>query len=425
MNKIRIWFVILSFSLIATSCFRDIIEYDEVVVNYENIASLSRNLDLSKFPVIKDTIDFPIIAWFGIHNKHINLNRFQELKDAGFTINYFPYVNSDSLHNALDLSHKVGIKTLISTNDFFVNPEPIVERFKDHPANAGYFIKDEPSVLLIPQLSTFIKRIKSVDPLGFCYVNLLPNFAPTSVMGTHSYKDYVNQYITELELDVISFDYYPIVGNPSMIKYGWYNNLELIREKGKLFNKPFWTFALATSHGDYPIPTLEQLRLQTFSNLAYGAKGIQYYTYWTIDSPNYEYTLGPIDKNGSKTLTYDLIRQVNNEIQTLSFIFLSSEVVKISHYGKSVIDGISRFDSLPIFVKSLKFNGNSAVISEMKNDNNTFLLIQNNDLHNPLGVTIVTDLETRIILKNGKIIPASLFNGEFRIDSGDMVIFIR
>ena len=54
------------------------------------------------------------------------------------------------------------------------------------------------------------------------------------------------------------------------------------------------------------------LRLQVYANLAYGAKGIQYYTYWTPKAhDNYDYHDGPISYTGEKTKTYSLVKSMN------------------------------------------------------------------------------------------------------------------
>ena len=40
-------------------------------------------------------------------------------------------------------------------------------------------------------------------------------------------------------------------------------------------------YALSVAYGDHPVATSGQLRLQVYSDLAYGAQAIQYFTYWT------------------------------------------------------------------------------------------------------------------------------------------------
>ncbi|WP_129594610.1 beta-galactosidase [Seramator thermalis] len=410
---------------IFTSCLTDAGEdYKTIITTAKDIATLTANVDLSRYPKVKDTTDFPIIAWLGVPPKYTNIERFREAKDAGININYSFYPNVDSVQKALDIAKQVGMKILIRCPELESNTLSTVKKFKDHPANAGYFIKDESTLYDLPYLKKIIQTIASVDDQHLCYVNLYPNSILASDLGARNYSEYIRRSVEELSLKVISFDFYPIL-NGNNIRYGWYKNLEIIRDESRDMGKPFWAFALTTSHGDYPIPTLEHLRLQVYSNLAYGAKGIQYYTYWTYNSLNFQYYSGPIEKDGSRTLVYDHLKKMNSEINALKYIFLSGEVKNVSHYGSNIPDGGKRLAALPDYVKSLDIKCNTALISEIENDSNRFLMIQNNDLHSPIEVTIKVDSLTKIVLKNGSIIPFSLINQSFKIESGDMVLFMR
>ena len=61
----------------------------------------------------------------------------------------------------------------------------------------------------------------------------------------------------------------------------------------------------------------------------------------------------------------------------------------------------------------------------MKNDTDEYFMIQNTNLYNEIGLKIITDKETKIILKNGYIIPASKIDVEFKLTPGDMVLFMK
>ena len=420
-------YLMLFLVFVFNSCLTDAGEnYKTITTTAKDIATLTDNVNLNRYAKVKDTTDFPIVAWLGIPSKCTNIERFREARDAGININYTPYPNADSVQKALNIAEKVGMKILIRCPELSSSDANViiatVKRFKNHPANAGYFIKDEPQLSDLLNLKKIIQTITSVDDQHFCYVNLYPNHAVN--IGTPNYQEYVRQFIEELSLQVISFDFYPILTGNN-IRYGWYKNLEIIRDESRNRGKPFWAFALATSHEDYPIPTLEHLRLQVYSNLAYGAKGIQYYTYWTGTSKNYQYYSGPIEKDGSKTIVYEHLKKVNSEINALKYIFLSGKVINIYHYGSNIADGTKRLSKLPDYVKSLNIRCNTALISEIENDSNRFLMIQNNDLHSPVEVNIKVDSLTKIVLKNGSIIPFSLIHQSFKIESGDMVLFMR
>lgn len=418
MKKILILFVLL---LLLTSCLIEII--DDIKPTYVDAKSIDEMLigiNVSTYSTLKDTIEFPILGWEGVSNRHLNIERFKEARDAGLNLSLGGFSNVDSVKKALDLAQEVGMKIFIWCPELRTRTVETVRRFQGHPANAGYFLQDEPSASEITTLSNLNRVIESVDNTRFSYINLHPNTGTETTLSAENYNEYVSRFISRIPLKVLSFDHYPIENNT--IRYIWYQNLEIIRDEALKANIPFWAFALSAAHWSYPIPTQEHLRLQVYSNLAYGAKGIQYFTFRI---PNREhYISAPIDRNGNKTQEYYLIQELNKEIQALSYVFLSSEVTKVSHYGENPI-GTKSFTTLPSNVKSLKIRGGNALISELKNQSNTFFMLQNNNLLNEIAVQIETDNSTSLLLKNGAIIPASLIKEEFKLTPGDMVIFRR
>lgn len=418
-KKIALLFI---FSILLSSCFTDVV--DEPKVNTIDAKTLESflNVNITKYAQINNSIQFPIVAWVGITYPNLSIENFQRMKEAGININCSRYPNIDSMQIALDLSFEVGIKTLIDCPELTNNTVETVNRFRNHPANAGYFLKDEPSANQLPYYSNLAKLIESIDNSRFCYINLLPTYAGSDVYGTSTYNEYIQSYTMEIPLKILSFDHYPIIG--TNVRYDWYNNLEIVKDVTAKTNIPFWAFALTTAHDPYLIPDISHLRLQVYSNLAYGAKGIQYFTYWTQSSNRWNFHNGPIEIDGSKTEVFDYLQQINNEIQIYSDIFLSCKVINLSHYGIIPL-GAVKFTQLPYFVKSIKINGGNALLSEMENTQNSFLMIQNTNLDKEIGINIKTDDQTKIVLKSGKIIPASYINEEFKLTPGDMVMFLR
>ncbi len=413
-------FIVLLLTLFFSSCIIDIDDTKPTFVNARSIDEIIKGLSLSSYTTIKDTTDFPLVAWVGVTNSNLTLERFEELKNSGITINLARYRHVDSVQKALDFAHQVGVKLLIDCPELSSNPIQTVQRFKDHPANAGYFLQDEPATSRISFLKDLAQKIESIDNSRFCYINLLPNYTLPDNYRATNYEEYISRFISEIPLKVLSFDHYPIIGN--RLRFNWYQNLETIRSETKKASIPFWAFALTTAHNEYPITDLNQIRLQVYTNLAYGAKGIQYFTYWTpsID----DYRLGPIERDGTRTAVYDYLKKMNAEIKALSYIFLSSEVVDVTHLG-DIPEGVKAFKSSPDNIVSLKIRGGNALISELKNQYSSFFMIQNNNLLSDIAVKIETNTATKLILKNGMIIPASFIKEEFKLTPGDIAIFMK
>lgn len=102
---------------------------------------------------------------------------------------------------------------------------------------------------------------------------------------------------------------------------------------------PFWAFCRCQAVTDYygfvgePV-TLASLRGNVFTALAYGAQGIYYWDYKQSAGPEYSYA--PIDSNGNKTRTWDMVRTVNEEVKAFNDIFYGSELIDCRHWPAKV-----------------------------------------------------------------------------------------
>ena len=223
--------------------------------------------------------EIPIVAWYGIPAEESTVARYQELKESGITYNLTFFPNMESMEKALRIAQKTGVKLFVACPELKSSTEETVKRFMKHPALAGYMLRDEPGRSDFPELGEWVRKIRAVDDNHFCYLNLFPNYANEQQLGTKTYQEHVDLFIAEVPVQKLSFDHYPVVGDS--LRYNWYENLEIISEAARKAGKPFWAFSLSVAHGPYPVPTIPQMRLQVYSDLAYGAQGIQYFTYWT------------------------------------------------------------------------------------------------------------------------------------------------
>jgi hypothetical protein len=366
---------------------------------------------------------FPIVAWVGLPEAFTNLAKYQGLKEAGFTHSYCPFSGLDAMEKGLNMAQKVGIKLFVACPELASNPEATVKRFMNHPALAGYYLSDEPSTNAFPAIAILIKRIEALDKKHICYVNLLPNYAEASSWGTKTYQDYLSAYLKQVPVKIISFDHYPVIGKTSQsIRPGFYLNLETISNEAKRYEKSFWAFALSVAFGPYPLPTLASLRLQVFTDLAYGAQGIQYFTYYTLTDPSNNFNNAPLDPKGKLTVSYGIVKQINKEIKSLSNIFMGARMVSVAHTGNNIPLGTTRLGTLPKPFKFLKINGLGAVVSVLKKAGKTYLVIVNRDIVSPINIEIACKSGVRRMLKNGTI---ALLNPRAvqKVGPGDISIY--
>ena len=373
----------------------------------------------------------PIIAWGGVVPDESTEARYAEMVQAGITHNISLFENVDQLAIAMESAKKTGVKMIIYCPEIRTNPEMVVNRFKDHPALAGYLLYDEPKVAEFPKVIDLMKRIQALDSDHFCYVNHFAVDFLSRSLEHRSFKGAVSEMIRNTTLPLISYDYYPIIedrsGNRKMAEQ-MYENLEFYSKEAQNVNKPFWAFALTVAIDEYyPVPTKEGLRLQVFSNLAYGAQGIQYFTYWTPKQRGSKnFYSGPIDRNtGKQTNVYNHIQQISSEIKGLSPVFLGAQLESVSHTGAKIPRGTRRLNpkTLPDVITKFGTEGLGAVVSVMKNGNKSYLVVVNRDFKKAMTLTIEGDNRLTRVLKDGTTEKVNDSKSKISIDPGDVTIF--
>ena len=94
----------------------------------------------------------PILAWYSIPPSDLTLERFKELSAAGFNINFSHITKYEDAVKVLELCRQAGIKSMFSCAELHDKPEETVKSVRKHPAFAGYFLRDEPSIPAFKEL---------------------------------------------------------------------------------------------------------------------------------------------------------------------------------------------------------------------------------------------------------------------------------
>ena len=384
--------------------------------------------------------ELPIVGWneWGIPLKEISVARYREAREAGFThiVQRFygtPQETVGRVVRALDCAEAAGIKLLVRCELLSNSPETLVPVIRNHPALAMYCVKDEPRSSEFAKVGETIRRIKAMDSRHPCYVNwfgilCMPD-GSWHWCDLEDFPEYARQARAVMPLELVSFDSYPIITKDGAcaIQPKWFGKLEFMRKYSAAEKLPYWGFALSTAHRNgprknYPIPTVGHLKLQQYANLAHGAQGLQYFTYWT---PRYDtnacYRLGPISWEGERTFMYDRVREVNAELQARADVFVGARVIDLGHTGELPI-GAKRLDSMPGFVKSFDCRERPAILSQLKNGRRDIFMVVNRDFDRELAFAACFAAGTRQVRKDGTRgeVPAK---STFRIEPGGAAIF--
>ena len=250
----------------------------------------------------------------------------------------------------------------------------LVARVGGHPALFGYYLRDEPGANAYPGLGRWKAAFQKADPKRLAYINLFPNYASPGQMNVPAYEEYVESYVTTVRPAFISYDHYALMDDGSL-RGGYFKNLEVVRAAALRHDLPFWNIVLSNAHFNYAEPSPAGFRFQLYTTLAYGARGISYFTYFTPNVGNYR--LGPVDQFGNKTPTWDLLRNVNLQLHRLGPVYITLKSVNVFHHP-NVPEGCSGMDT-SLFISAL--SGGDLLAGEFEDGNgNPFVMVVNKDL---------------------------------------------
>lgn len=267
---------------------------------------------------------------------------FKAIKQAGINTVYGLYERAeyyvDEVKTALSLCEKYDLSYVAIGNGLgsftdlrLAETSLYNSLLKENPsALGGVIVKDEPNQ------KEFSKIAKSKDILRqlfgkkiLYHSNLFPNYATNAQLygsdnlpADYSYENYVENYCKTYNPQILSYDFYPI--HTTYISPGYFENMSVIRKYAQKYEIPFWTYIQSSSfRSNVKVPDKNEIFWLVNTSLAYGAKGLQYFTYVDpISSGGEVFTGSPIDKNGNKTATYDYISEVNKFVGEIDEVLM-------------------------------------------------------------------------------------------------------
>jgi hypothetical protein len=278
--------------------------------------------------------EFAILPWGNTPGEPAVL---ADIKRCGFNLAGFVQPGD------LDAVREAGLKAIVADESIHVTDaaagldkaeiarrvQALVAQVKGHPALFGYYLRDEPGAGIYPGLRRWSRALRAADIAAQPYINLFPNYATREQLGVETYEEYVEAFLRTVEPPFLSYDHYALMEG-GKLREGYFQNLEIIRAAALRQGIPFWNIVLANAHFSHTEPTSAGLRFQVYTTLAYGGRGISYFTYFTPDRGNYR--LAPIDQFGEKTPTWAMLRQVNLQILSLGPTYVRLSSANVFHH---------------------------------------------------------------------------------------------
>lgn len=271
---------------------------------------------------------FPILGWWAPPGT-ASLDDFIAYREAGFTLH--PLNPDTGFWQGLEKIEKAGLQALVfrKAQGFGLDPAEVdFDDVRDREPVAGWITHDEPSghdgvVEAIAAVNALMRE----DPTRWA----LFNFLPPQAQQNPSTAPIIDAAVQN-GMPILSYDHYIIHADGTTDRQSHFDNLELVREASLRHEVPFWAFALTIQHWHYRRASESDVRWKHFTNLAYGAKGLWYFTYWgPTDWENWDHVAIVDPADGSKTDLYEHVRAINHTILEMGDLLLRLRSEAVVH----------------------------------------------------------------------------------------------
>lgn len=293
------------------------------------VANATETLSEIKLPPVPKApwrfTQFPITAWWGPPGTARQAD-FDAFRDAGFNI-YL--ANPDvGFYDSIDKATSAGLSIMpFRKKQGFGVPLQDVTYPENHPNIVGWITYDEPGTYeeAYRSISTANELMRK-DPTRWAFFNFLPPHA--NPLGTNKLADAA----VRNGVPILSYDNYVILEDGNTLEAQHYGAADMFRRASLKQGVPFWAFALTIKHFSYRRASESDVRWKQFTNLAYGAKGLWYFTYWgPTDWENWDNKAIVNPADGSKTELYDYVKAINNNVQSMGQDLLALTNVEVTH----------------------------------------------------------------------------------------------
>ena len=270
-----------------------------------------------------------------------------------------------------------------------------MQRYMQYDSFCGLVARDEPSMTLIDQWAKFVETYKKTPVAQYydLYFNAYPQYATTAHLGTDSFYEYAMYYIEKLQLDYFSYDYYPFNAG-GYVKPEYFESLAEVKAITDEAKVPWWTFVQAGCSFEYKVsenwPDEGRFHWNVNTALAYGAKGVQYFT---LSQPSYF-----LDKEDPEGATregifgyynninewYYYAQKANKQIAGVDHVLMNANNVGVIYHGNSPIPKSTGNEVIAEnkFRQLTRVSGNDALIGCFDYCGGTALYVVNNSYEN-------------------------------------------
>ncbi len=365
----------------------------------------------------------------------LNEEQYAVMKEAhiDFIFNIGPGVSTDKEGNlkTLDMARKHGLYVYVFDARISQSESKIREMVADyrgHPALAGYYLTDEPDSARLQSVIDLHRLVTGLAPEKDSYVNHLPDWAVNDY--EHGFMERWIQGVGPQNLNYLAYDNYPFKRKQRYEKT-YYNNLDIIRRLGLKYgiktSSCLQSFGMAFNDvEELRRPNPDEMRLNVYSNLAYGIKNAVWYPYWSKYRHTEIITMDPciIHDDGRKTDLYAAFKALNGEMKQLGKTLIQLDAMEVYHTGDSLWIGTRHPPDE--FIASVAQTGSDLILSRFtdRNTGKSYLMVVNKSYQHASPFTLQLAASVRSLREvsktDGRLVRTAYQRNNHRL-SGDLL----
>jgi hypothetical protein len=291
---------------------------------------------------------FTLFGWIAPPLAFSTPERYAELAGCGLDVVHRAWDDSFRLAGnraRFDLARPLGLRCLVADLRFDRVDAPgvdsealldsIVADYRDEPAFFGYLFADEPQRDEFARLARWHRALRARDAAHPAYNNLIGR----GYYGTREqWLDYLGEYLDSTGAAILSADHYDFreSGDTGL----FVDHVAGLNATARARGIPFWNVVQLVEHGPYRALTEGELRWQTGMSLAYAARGICYFTYWT-PAPDTHWNWQPavIGWEGARTAWWDVLAALNPRLRVAGETLAGLTWLATEHAGSVPVGG--------------------------------------------------------------------------------------
>ena len=396
----------------------------------------------------------------------ITRKNFEIYKDAGFNILLpcyeRPTFKEAEVRRGLEYCSDLGIVYLVNDASIMcagsAGANGTIDGYKNLLTNAWYAeyasfggvaAKDEPNVNDFDEMAKGSAATKAVYPNYLFFSTLFPQGANRAQLGVattgepsswEEYYYYVDSFIEKVNPNLLVYDsyiwHYEGAGRTLSVEAtkNHFKTLSCYRNRSLQQGIPFWSTIMTHRRTTHPVDsdyTTKELNWVVNTTLAYGAKGLSYYTYWpTIEGYNDAWLTTPI-RDGMVTATgtphdaYYKIQEINNNVKLIDEYIMPAKHLGIMQFGefKNDLEDVDKLETCG-YLKNV--SGGDSFIGCFELNGKKLYYVVNNSL--TAGITTFQCDFTRKVsvtsrsLKYGENSASGVYSYAFNLSAGEAIL---